>query len=75
MWLSMTSSRLYQNKFINNCHFENTIVIRAEKDCILISTQVGAGDDFVLTVTGFNAALSTLGDSMGYSNGAKFSTK
>ena len=53
-------------------------VIRAEKDCILISTQVGAGDDFVLTVTGFNAALSTLGDSMAgtYSlNGMKFSTK
>ena len=44
MWLSMTSSRLYQNKFINNCHFENTIVIRAEKDCILISTQVGIRD-------------------------------
>ena len=75
MWLSMTSSRLYQNKFINNCHFENMTVIRAEKDCILISTQVGAGEDYVLTVAGFNAALSTLGDSMRIHNGQKFSTK
>ena len=50
-------------------------VIRAEKDCILISTQVGAGDDYVLTVAGFNAALSTLGASMTYHNGMKFSTK
>ena len=75
MWLCMTSSRLYQIKFINICNFENLIVKRAEKDCILISTQVGAGDDFVLTVTGFNATLSTLGDSMALHNGKKFSTK
>ena len=78
MWLSMTSSRLYQIKLINICHFENLIEIRAEKDCILISTQVGAGDDYVLTVAGFNAALSTLGDSMLGTpslNGMKFSTK
>ena len=75
MWLSTTSSRLYQIKFINICHFENLIGIRAEKDCILISTQVGAGDDYVLTVAGFNAALSTLGDSMWFHNGMKFSTK
>ena len=31
MWRYMTSSRLYQIKFINICHFENLIVIRAEK--------------------------------------------
>jgi len=37
--------------------------------------KVGAGDDYVLTVAGFNAALSTLGDSMTYHNGQKFSTK
>jgi len=37
--------------------------------------KVGAGDDFVLTVTGFNATLSTLRDSMLYHNGQKFSTK
>ena len=41
----------------------------------MISTQVGAGDDYVLTVAGFNAALSTLGDSMDYNDGEKFSTK
>ena len=61
--------------FINICPFESLIVSRAEKDYILISTQVGAGDDYVLTVAGFNAALSTLGDSMARHNGMKFSTK
>ena len=75
MWLSTTSSRLYQIKLINICHFENLIVNRAEKYCILVTTQVGAGDDYVLTVAGFNAALSTLGDSMRFHNGMKFSTK
>ena len=57
---------------------KNLIVKSAEKDCVLISTQVGAGDDYVLTVAGFNAALSTLGDSMLGTpslNGMKFSTK
>ena len=73
MWPSMTSSRF--------CHslifalLKKLIVSRAEKDYILISTQVGAGDDYVLTVAGFNAALSTLGDSMWFHNGMKFSTK
>jgi len=40
--------------------------------------KVGAGDDYVLTIAGFNAALSTLGDSMVGTlslNGMKFSTK
>ena len=37
--------------------------------------QVGPGDDYVLTVGGFNDAKSTLGDSMGNDNGNKFSTK
>ena len=37
--------------------------------------QVGPGDDYMLTVGGFNDAKSTLGDSMDYSNGMKFSTK
>ena len=40
-----------------------------------IFTQVGQGDGYVLTVGGFKAARSTLGDSMSYSNGMKFSTK
>ena len=39
-------------------------------------TQVGpAADGYVLTVGGFNDALSTLGDSMYINNGMKFSTK
>ena len=40
-----------------------------------ILKQVGQGDHYALTVGGFNAARSTLGDSMAYSNGMKFSTK
>ena len=38
--------------------------------------QVGpGGDDYVLTIGGFNAALSTLGDSMTNHNGMGFTTK
>ena len=37
--------------------------------------QVGPGDDYVLTVRGFNDAKSTLGDSMRFANQMKFSTK
>merc|ERR1712012_376037 len=37
--------------------------------------EVGPGNNYVLTVGKFNAALSTLGDSMAYHNGMKFSTK
>ena len=40
-----------------------------------VRMQVGAGDGYVLTVGGFNAGLSTLGDSMTYHNGMMFSTK
>jgi len=36
---------------------------------------VGAGDDYTLSVSGFNAGLSTLGDSLKSHNGMKFSTK
>ena len=36
--------------------------------------QVGPGDDYTLTVEGFNDALSTLGDSMFRNNGMKFTT-
>ena len=48
---------------------------------IMMMFQVGPGDGYVLTVGGFNKALSTLGDSMtnpdgnGNTNGMKFSTK
>ena len=37
--------------------------------------QVGPGEGYMLTVGEFNAALSTLGDSMDYHNGQKFTTK
>ena len=48
---------------------------------MLMLLQVGPGDDYVLTVKGFNDALSTLGDSMITSNsnwnlnGMRFSTR
>ena len=48
---------------------------------IRLMLQVGPGDDYMLTVGGFNTGLSTLGDSMITShswanlNGMKFSTK
>ena len=42
---------------------------------IMMMMQVGPGDDYELTVWGFNNALSTLGDSMTYNNRMKFSTK
>ena len=42
---------------------------------MMIIIQVGPGDDYVLTVGGFNDALSTLGDSMAHNNGKKFSAK
>ena len=48
---------------------------------MVMMMQVGPGDDYVLTVGGFNDAFSTLGDSMITSrshhnlNGMKFSTK
>ena len=48
---------------------------------MITAMQVGPGDGYVLTVGGFNNALSTLGDSMtnpdgnGNTNGMKFSTK
>ena len=44
-----------------------------------ILMQVGTGDDYMLTVGGFNEALSSLGDSITRSgdslNGMKFTTK
>ena len=50
---------------------------------MMMMIQVGPGDDYMLTVGGFNDALSTLGDSMTSSLwgksynliGMKFSTK
>ena len=42
---------------------------------LMMLLQVGPGDDYVLTVGGFHQSLSTLGDSMAYHNGMKFSAK
>ena len=42
---------------------------------MMMMIQVGPGDDYTLTVGGFNDTLSTLGDSMHYNNEMKFSTK
>ena len=49
---------------------------------MLMLLQVGPGDDYTLTVGGFNDALSTLGDSMTVTrdqdvtvNGMRFSTR
>ena len=47
---------------------------------MITGMQVGPGDGYVLTVGGFNHALSTLGNSLstpggGNANGMKFSTK
>ena len=50
-------------------------VINIDMMMVIIMKQVGPGDDYVLTIGGFNDALSTLGDSMAYHNGMKFSAK
>ena len=42
---------------------------------MMMMMQVGPGDDYELSVGGFNDALSTLGDSMAFHNGMKFSAK
>ena len=42
---------------------------------LTMTTQVGGGEDYELSVSGFNAGLSTVGDSLAFSNGAKFSAK
>ena len=46
-----------------------------QNEIALPNPQVGPGDDYTLSVTGFNDALSTLGDSMNYNNGENFSTR
>ena len=59
-----------------------TMIIMMLLMTMMMMIQVGPGDDYMLTVGGFNDALSTLGDSMANSynvacnlNGKKFSTK
>jgi len=46
-----------------------------EYTAVYSNFQVGPGDDYVLSVSGFESSSSTLGDAMAYHNGAKFSAK
>ena len=61
--------------------YQTMIMIMMIMVVITLMIQVGPGDDYELTVGGFNDALSTLGDSMitnetgGNLNEMKFSTK
>ena len=54
--------------------YVNYFCKRQTNGCDIFS-QVGQEDGYVLTVGGFNAARSTLGDSMKFNNEMKFSTK
>ena len=50
--------------------------LKAGQDLVIKKMlQVGPGDDYTLTVGGFNDAKSTLGHSMYLNNGMKFTTK
>ena len=78
MWLSMISFRFSRSMMMM------MLVMMIVTMMMMMTThvmQVGPGDDYVLTVGGFNDALSTLGDSLvtRYSgdsmNGRKFTTK
>ena len=42
---------------------------------MMMIIQVGPGDEYMLTVGGFNIAKSTLKDSMDNANGMMFTTK
>jgi len=46
-----------------------------EYTAVYSNFQVGPGDDYVLTIGGFDSSSSTLGNSMTYHNGMKFSAK
>ena len=55
--------------YTNNCYHYDRIMSK------LIQPQIGPGESYSLSVGGFNATLSTLGDSMYSNNGQKFSTR
>merc|ERR1711962_1755857 len=46
-----------------------------EYTAVYSNFQVGPGDDYVLSVSGFESSSSTLGDSMARHNGMRFSAK
>ena len=82
-WLCL-ERYLLSNCEISNCILPSKILnilgmmmmyTKATIITMVMMMQVGPGDDYTLTVGGFNDALSTLGDSMFYHNGGKFSTK
>jgi len=65
----LTSERSYSLKITMTDYDNKTFV------AVYDYFKVGPGENYVLAVESFNETLSTLGDSMGYSNGMKFSTK
>ena len=71
MWLSMIGFRLSRSRMMIILFMMMMMITKMT----IIMMQVGPGDDYLLTVGGFNHAESSLGDSMAYNNGMKFSTK
>jgi len=65
----LTSERSYSLKITMTDYDNKTFV------AVYNNFKVGPGEDYVATVESFNDTLSTLGDSMRYCNGMKFSTK
>ena len=74
-----TYSAFYDRfQVIQQCVCDENEFRRAQEMMIaltIITMQVGPGDGYQVTVTDFNDALSTLGDSLRFNNGMKFSTK
>jgi len=65
----LTSQRSYSLKIIMTDYDSKDSVALFDR------FKVSQGPGYVLSVGGFNKTLSTLGDSLSYHNGAKFSTK
>jgi len=65
----LTSERSYSLKITMTDYDNKTFV------AVYDYFKVGPGEDYVVTVGSFNDTLSTLGDSMEYHNGMKFTTK
>jgi len=65
----LTSERSYSLKITMTDYDNKTFV------AVFDYFKVGPGDNYVVAVESFNDTLSTLGDSMAYHNGMKFSTK
>jgi len=74
-WIGLDT--LHQLTSQNSYKLKITMTDYDQKKYVAVYDQfkVGPGDGYVLTVGGFNDALSTLGDSMAYHNGMMFSAK